>query len=165
MSSYCVVELRPHPGVAAIKIKSLSSQGSVCLWERHLSQRFPTFQAPGTGFMEDSFRGTGQAHCIYFALYFYWEFSDGTVVKNLPSVARRCKWFGFNPWLEKIPWGRRWQPLRYSCLENLMDRGALWATVHGVAKSRIQLITHALHLFLLLLHQFHLRSLGIRPLI
>ena len=26
-------------------------------------------------------------------------------------------------------------PLRYSCLENPMDRGAWWATVHGVAKS------------------------------
>ena len=27
-------------------------------------------------------------------------------------------------------------PLHYSCLENSMDRGALWATVHGVAKSQ-----------------------------
>ena len=30
-------------------------------------------------------------------------------------------------------------PLQYSCLENPMDRGAWWATVHGVAKSRTQL--------------------------
>ena len=27
-------------------------------------------------------------------------------------------------------------PLQYSCLENPMDRGAWWVTVHGVAKSR-----------------------------
>jgi len=27
-------------------------------------------------------------------------------------------------------------PLQYSCLENLMDRRAWWATVHGVAKSQ-----------------------------
>ena len=27
-------------------------------------------------------------------------------------------------------------PLQYSCLENPMDRGACWATVHGVTKSR-----------------------------
>ena len=27
-------------------------------------------------------------------------------------------------------------PLQYSCLQNPMDRGACWATVHGVAKSR-----------------------------
>ena len=31
-------------------------------------------------------------------------------------------------------------PLQYSCLENPMDRGAWWAAVHGVAKSRTQLI-------------------------
>ena len=36
-------------------------------------------------------------------------------------------------------------PLQYSCLENPMDRGALWATVHGVAKSRTRLsdFTHS----------------------
>jgi len=28
---------------------------------------------------------------------------------------------------------------KYSCLENPMDRGAWWAAVHGVAKSRTQL--------------------------
>ena len=27
--------------------------------------------------------------------------------------------------------------LQYFCLENPMDRGAWWATVHGVAKSQI----------------------------
>ena len=30
-------------------------------------------------------------------------------------------------------------PLQYSCLENPIDRGAWWATVNGVAKSRIRL--------------------------
>ena len=30
-------------------------------------------------------------------------------------------------------------PLYYSCLENSMDRGAWWATVHGVAESQAQL--------------------------
>ena len=36
-------------------------------------------------------------------------------------------------------------PLQYSCLENSMDQGALWATVHEVAKSRTQLsnFTHS----------------------
>ena len=40
-------------------------------------------------------------------------------------------------------------PLQYSCLENPMDRGAWWATVHGVAKSRTRLSDFA---FILLLH-------------
>ena len=30
-------------------------------------------------------------------------------------------------------------PLQYSCLKNSMDRGAWWATVHGVTKSQIRL--------------------------
>ena len=30
-------------------------------------------------------------------------------------------------------------PLQYSCLENRMDRGAWWATVHGAAKSQTRL--------------------------
>ena len=30
-------------------------------------------------------------------------------------------------------------PLQYSCLENPVDRGAWWAAVHGVAKSRTRL--------------------------
>ena len=30
-------------------------------------------------------------------------------------------------------------PLQYSCLENPMDRGAWWVTVHGVAQSQTQL--------------------------
>ena len=32
-------------------------------------------------------------------------------------------------------------PRQYSCLENLMDKGAWWATVHGVAKSWTRLTT------------------------
>ena len=29
-------------------------------------------------------------------------------------------------------------PLQYSCLENPVDRGAWWATVHGITKSQTQ---------------------------
>ena len=44
--------------------------------------------------------------------------------------------------LGSVPgWGRypgeeNGNPLQYSCLENPKDRGTLWATVHGVTKSR-----------------------------
>ena len=37
-------------------------------------------------------------------------------------------------------------PLQYSCLENPMDRGAWWATIHGVAKSRTLDMTEKLTL-------------------
>ena len=33
-------------------------------------------------------------------------------------------------------------PLQYSCLENSMDKGAWWATVHGIAKSQTWLSMH-----------------------
>ena len=43
-------------------------------------------------------------------------------------------------WLSSIPFGEsNGTPLQHSCLENPMDRGAWWATVHGVAKSRTRL--------------------------
>ena len=36
-------------------------------------------------------------------------------------------------------WRRKWQPTPVSCLENPMDRGVWWVTVHGVAESQIRL--------------------------
>jgi len=41
--------------------------------------------------------------------------------------------------LGRSPGEENGYPLQYSCLENSMDRGAWWATVHGVAKSQTQL--------------------------
>ena len=43
------------------------------------------------------------------------------------------------PGLGRSPGEGNGNPLQYSCLENSMDRGARWATVHGVTKSRIRL--------------------------
>ena len=36
--------------------------------------------------------------------------------------------------LGRSPGGGNGNPLQYSCLGNPMDRGAWWATVHGVTK-------------------------------
>ena len=46
---------------------------------------------------------------------------------------------GSIPGLGRSPGERNGNPLQYSWLENPMDRGAWWATVPGVAKSRTQL--------------------------
>ena len=42
---------------------------------------------------------------------------------------------GSVPRLGRSPAEGNGNPLQFSCLENPMDRGAWWATVHGVAKS------------------------------
>ena len=42
---------------------------------------------------------------------------------------------GFNPGSGRSPGGGHGNTLQYSCLENLTDRGAWWATVHGIAQS------------------------------
>ena len=49
---------------------------------------------------------------------------------------------GSIPGCGRSPGGVNGSPLQYSCLENSTDRGAWWATVHGVAKSWIQLSMH-----------------------
>ena len=46
---------------------------------------------------------------------------------------------GSIPGLGRPPAEGNGNPLQYPCLENPMDRGAWWAAVHGVTKSRAQL--------------------------
>ena len=46
---------------------------------------------------------------------------------------------GSIPGLGRSPDEENGYLLQYSCLENPMDRGAWWATVHGVTKSQTQL--------------------------
>ena len=43
---------------------------------------------------------------------------------------------GSVPGFGRSPGGGHGNTLQYSCLENPMDRGAWWATVHGVTKSQ-----------------------------
>ena len=59
-----------------------------------------------------------------------WDGSDGKEytcnVGDLGSI----------PELGRSPGEGKGYPVQYSCLENPMDRGTWWATVHGIAKSR-----------------------------
>ena len=63
-------------------------------------------------------------------------FAGGSVVKNPSAIVGDTGDGWFAPWLGKIPCRRKWQLTLYSCLENLMDREAWWATDHGVTKSQ-----------------------------
>ena len=57
------------------------------------------------------------------------------VVKNPPANARDIRDEGLIPGSGRFPGGGQGNPLQYSCLENPMDRGAWWPTIHRVAKS------------------------------
>ena len=59
-------------------------------------------------------------------------------VKNPPAIAVDAGEAGLIPGSGQ-PLGVGYgYPLQYSCLENSMDRGAWWATVHGVTKTQTQ---------------------------
>ena len=65
-----------------------------------------------------------------------------TYIKGFPG-GLDGKEFAFNegdpgsiPGSERSPGEGNDNPLQYSCLENPMDKGAWWATVHGITKSQ-----------------------------
>ena len=56
------------------------------------------------------------------------------VVRNPPINAGDVRDLGLIPGLGRSSGEGHGNPLKYSCLGNPMDRGAWWATVHGVAE-------------------------------
>ena len=57
------------------------------------------------------------------------------MVKHPPANAGDARDVGLIPGSGRSPEVKNGNPLQYSCLENSMDRGAWWATVHGATKS------------------------------
>ena len=70
--------------------------------------------------------------CYYL---FYWASQVVLVVKNPPVNARDVRDSGSIPGSGRSPGGGHGNSLQCSYLENPMDWGAWWATVHGVTKS------------------------------
>jgi len=56
------------------------------------------------------------------------------VVKDLLAIARDIRDAGSIPGSGRAPEGGHGTPLQYSCLENPLDRGTWWATVHGLQR-------------------------------
>ena len=57
------------------------------------------------------------------------------MVKNPPANVGDLRDVGLIPGLGRSPGGENGNPFQYSCIENPLDRGAWWATVHGVTES------------------------------
>ena len=67
---------------------------------------------------------------IWGKAFFSQSFPDGSVVKNLPETQEIQVQSGS----ARAPREENGNPLQYTSVENPMDRGTWWATVHGVAK-------------------------------
>ena len=65
------------------------------------------------------------------------DFPDGSVVKNLPVNAGDIRDSGLIPELGRSPGVGNGNLLQNSCLENSMDQGTWWTTVHGVTKNPV----------------------------
>ena len=63
----------------------------------------------------------------------------GTMVKNPLISEGDARDVGLTPGSEISPGVGNGNPRQYFCMGKPMDKGAWWATVHGVAKSRIRL--------------------------
>ena len=74
-----------------------------------------------------------------------WASQVALVVKNLLANAGNIRDLGSIPGSGRSPGGGHGNPLQYSCLENLMDRGAWQATVHKVAQSQTLLKWLSIH--------------------
>ena len=57
------------------------------------------------------------------------------MVKNQPVNAGDVRDTGLMPGSGSSPGEGNGNPVQFSCLENTMDRGAWWATIHGVTES------------------------------
>ena len=77
----------------------------------------------------------GQHNAAVMLTLKYLRLKTMIVAKNPPASAGDVRKLGSNPGTGKSPRVGNGHPLQYSCLENLMDRGAWQVTVHGVAKS------------------------------
>ena len=79
------------------------------------------------------------------------------MAKNPPTNAGCVRDQGLIPGSGRSPRGGHGNPPQFSCLENPMDRGVWWATVHRVAKSwtrlkQVSTHTQVFFFFFLTLH-------------
>ena len=65
---------------------------------------------------------------------------------NLPANAEETRDPSLIRGWGKSPGGGNGNPLQYACLENHMDRGACWATVRGITRSKTGQSAHGIAL-------------------
>ena len=131
-----------HPGLSW-------ALSSTFIFTKH--SLFPEHNIPSP--MEDVNREFGMVSTIKYIIYFektvYIHINQRTQLPWWLSSKESSYSSGDPGDMSPIPESERSSrvendhPLQYSCLKNSMDKGAWWATVHGVAKSWTWLSMHA----------------------
>ena len=95
---------------------------------KNLNELFGQLNIWNLGAREEPLGQTGWGPCLPGALSLPMRTNAGDI-RDAGSI----------PGSGRSPGGGNDNPLLYSCLENPMNRGDWWATVHGVVKSRMRL--------------------------
>ena len=136
----------PGKGLGAVKSTSWKDTLKTRSWSTDVTDRKPLVTVPLTRALRELLRKgvtswrAKQSH----------ERPEGLTLRTVHCISLSLIWDGkvsaYNagdlgsiPRSGRSPGEGNDNPLQYSCLENPMDQGAWWATVHGVAKNRTQL--------------------------
>ena len=118
-----------------------------CFWRSDLSSRSKSFPSLCLSmFITFSLHKLIQSVLCMITVKFYgyskdiiWTSLLAQLIKNPPTNAGDSVSI---PGSGRSPGEGNGTPLQYSCLENSRERGAWWATVHGVTKSRHDWVTN-----------------------
>ena len=103
------------------------------IWERRICTQYFT---PQSECCQSLSCPHGEKWNFFYAFSVVWQdFPVGSVVRNPPANIGDTGDVGFIPELGRSLGRGNGNPLQYSCLENCIDRGAWWATVHRVTKN------------------------------
>ena len=108
--------------------------GRMCVWRTSLSVLHLQLQ-------ERTCVGYRKSGCVFSIQLALWWASGGHLLSSgLPrwftgkEFACQCRRCGFDPWIRKIPWKKKWQSTPVLLPGNPMDRGAWWAIILGGPK-------------------------------
>ena len=102
----------------------MPTQNKICFHEKPSSKVLWTFWLNSKCMAEFLFK----SKCTFL------DFPDGTSGNISTCQFRRHKRPGFDPWVGKIPWSRKWHHTLVILLEIYVGKWAYWATVYGVTK-------------------------------
>ena len=118
--------LSPLPLIRMLRERSQGAGSWICC---KYTVRSIVKMLPGSHLVDNLFFKFNANHSMK------WASHVELVVKNPPAKGGDIRDMGSIPGFARSPGGGHGNPLHYSCLENPMDRGAWWVTVHGVTAS------------------------------